>query len=128
MAELQHVTPDSFDDEVVRAETPVLLDFWGPRCGPCIQLDPFMADLSKELEGRVRVMKVVAPEARKLCIDLKVGGLPTIVAFAGGEEVGRLTGEISREEIRTLAAGLAAYVTMRSQQNDEVREEVTRNA
>lgn len=108
MGELLRITSDSFEEEVIKSPTPVVLDFWGPRCVPCIQLDPFVEDLSKEFAGRVKIAKVIAPEARKLCIDLKVMSLPTFLAFREGEEVQRITGEVSHEAIREMAETLTS--------------------
>jgi thioredoxin 1 len=106
--EVLKVTPESFEDEVVTSSVPVVLDFWGPQCIPCIQLDPFIAELSQEYEGRVKVAKVIAPESRKLCGQLKVMGLPTFLAFKDGLEINRLVGdEVTQESITKLVEGLA---------------------
>jgi thioredoxin 1 len=83
MALLQ-VTDENFDAEVRESRIPVLIDFWGPRCAPCIALDPVMVDLSEEYRDRAKIVKVVAPESRKLCGSLRVMGLPTMMAFSDG--------------------------------------------
>jgi thioredoxin 1 len=108
MSGLQEVQVDTFDEEVIRSVVPVLLDFWGPRCVPCIQLDPFVEELSQEFAGRIKIAKVIAPANRKLAIQLKVFGLPTFLAFAQGKEVARVAGEVSRESIREMAEALAS--------------------
>jgi thioredoxin 1 len=104
MSAMKTVSMSTFEEDVRRAELPVVLDFWGPRCVPCVRLEPHVERLSDEFSGRVEIRKVVAPENRRLCIDLRVMSLPTIVAFAGGREVKRLSGEaeVSRESIRGL--------------------------
>jgi thioredoxin 1 len=107
VGELPLVTTETFGDEVEASSVPVLLDFWGPRCAPCIALDPFVEELRAELEGRVKVAKVIAPDNRKLCIDLQVGGLPTFLAFKGGQEVDRLTGDVGKESLRELVERIA---------------------
>ena len=102
MALLQ-ITDDNFDAEVRDSEIPVLIDFWGPRCAPCIALDPVMVDLSAEYRDRVKIVKVVAPESRKLCGTLRVMGLPTMMAFSGGEETTRIGGDdLSEADVRKL--------------------------
>lgn len=110
MSGLRTVSAETFRQDVLEATEPVLLDFWGPQCVPCVRLEPFVAGLSEEFAGRVTIGKVVAPENRRLCIDLRVMSLPTILAFVDGEEVGRLTGEneVTRETIRTLVERVAA--------------------
>lgn len=110
MGEIPKVTHESFEDEVLNSRTPVVIDFWGPRCVPCIQLDPLIEELSEEFQGRVKIAKVIAPEARKLCIELKVMSLPTFLAFRDGEETHRITGEVSQHAIRDLAETLASGI------------------
>lgn len=94
------VTTETFDPEVVRAEQPVLVDFWGPRCGPCLALMPVVEELAREYDGRLKIVKINAQENRKLCARLKVIGLPTFLFFGRGREMGRLTGPITADELR----------------------------
>ena len=93
-------------------EGSVLVDFWGPRCQPCLAMMPTVARLEEEAAGAVRVVKVNAPEAREICRELKVFGLPTYVLMRDGEELERLSGDVSREDIErafeTLKGGVAA--------------------
>jgi thioredoxin-like negative regulator of GroEL len=79
----------------------VLVDFWGPACAPCIALMPSIEALAERHGGRLRLVKVNAPENRGICRDLRVFGLPTYVLFRDGEEVRRLSGDPSIEEIAT---------------------------
>jgi thioredoxin 1 len=106
MGDVPLITSETFDSEVRESSTPVLLDFWGPRCIPCIQLDPFVESLRNEVDGQVKVAKIIAPENRKLCAELKVAGLPTFLAFKDGNEVDRLTGNVSRDQLKELVARL----------------------
>lgn len=99
---LMQVTGETFDTEVLGSSVPVVLDFWGPRCIPCIQIEPFVEELSDRYAGKLKIAKVIAPQNRKLCISLKVMGLPTFLAFDHGGEVGRLTGEVSRDSLRQM--------------------------
>ncbi|MDQ2984071.1 MAG: thioredoxin family protein [Actinomycetota bacterium] len=81
------------------SEGAVLADFWGPTCGPCIAMMPTVESLEAEFGGVVRVVKVNAPEARQVCRDLKVFGLPTYVLMRDGEEIDRLTGDVSKADL-----------------------------
>ena len=107
MSDVLRITTESFDEEVMSSPVPVVLDFWGPQCIPCIQLDPFVEKLSEEFDGRVKVAKVIAPENRRLCGKLKVMGLPTFLAFNEGVEVERITGDVTQETLRDLVESLA---------------------
>ena len=109
MSSLSHVTTDSFDQDVLQSPEPVVLDFWGPRCVPCIEIEPFVESLSAEFAGKVRIAKVIAPENRKLCISLRVSGLPTFLAFRNGVEAQRLIGDnVTREAVRQMVESLGA--------------------
>lgn len=92
---------DNYEDEVNGSEKPVLVDFWGPRCGPCIALMPSVEELEKTYEGKLKVAKLNATENRMLCAKLRVMGLPTFLFYKDGAEVNRLTGEsVSISEIK----------------------------
>jgi thioredoxin 1 len=102
MSEVIQLTVENFNEVVQQSDIPVVIDFWGPQCIPCKQLDPFMDALSEEFNGVVKFTKVVAPENRKLCIDLRVMGLPSILAYKDGTEIERLGVDATPESIRTL--------------------------
>jgi thioredoxin 1 len=70
----------------------VLLDVWGPQCAPCMALMPAVEALGRKYDGRIVLLKLNAPENRKLCRDLRIAGLPAYVTFRDGVEVERLTG------------------------------------
>ena len=87
----------------------VLLDVWGPQCAPCMALMPAVEDLGERYEGRVRLLKLNAPENRKVCRDLRVAGLPVYITMRDGVEVERLTGNgISIDDIEAAVGRLLA--------------------
>lgn len=86
------LTKDNFDAEVKESDMPVLVDFWGPQCGPCKALMPQVEALEKEYEGKVKFTKVNVSGNRRVAIANKVMGLPAILFWKGGEEVARLGG------------------------------------
>lgn len=90
-------TVETFDELV--SEGSVLVDFWGPRCQPCLAMMPTIAKLEEEAGGAVRVVKVNAPESRQVCRDLRVFGLPTYVLMRDGVELERLSGDVSRADV-----------------------------
>jgi thioredoxin 1 len=96
------VTKETFNDEVLEADLPVVVDFWGPQCVPCLALMPNVEALSQKYAGRVKIAKLEAPKNRRLCLDLKVLSLPTILFYKGGKEVKRLAGnDVSLNSIET---------------------------
>ena len=99
-------TVDTYGD--LTGEGSVLVDFWGPRCQPCLAMMPTIAKLEEEAGGAVRVVKVNSAENREICRDLRVFGLPTYVLMRDGEELERLSGEVSKTEIERAFATLVA--------------------
>jgi len=87
------VSKDTFPEEVINAAEPVLVDFWGPSCQPCLALMPFVHELAEKYSGKVKVVKVDSSKNRRLCIDLKVMSLPSFLLYRAGQELGRLTGK-----------------------------------
>lgn len=82
------VTRDDFWDTV--ADGLVLVDVWSPQCQPCLALGPQLEELAEQRD-ELTLAKVEAPKSRRLCMDLKVMGLPTLLLFRDGEEVARMT-------------------------------------
>jgi thioredoxin len=104
-------TPETFGD--LTNEGSVFVDFWGPRCQPCLAMMPTIATLEEEAAGAVRVVKVNSVENRQVCRDLRVFGLPTYILMRDGNELERLTGEISREDVER------AFATLRDAEGGE---------
>ena len=88
MGEVVEVTRENFNELV--ADGQALVDVWGPQCAPCLALNPHVEKLAGERPD-LNVLKLEAPKARRLCIDLKVHGLPTFLLFRDGEEVDRIS-------------------------------------
>ena len=101
---LKEVSKDNFDQEVVESQQPVLVDFWGPRCGPCLALMPHVEEMASEYENALKVVKIDASQNRRLCLNLRVMNLPTYLVFKDGKEVDRLTGEVDRKKLSNFVA------------------------
>lgn len=87
------VNADTFEKEVVQSEVPVLVDFWGPRCGPCLALMPAVEGLADKYGGKFKLVKLDASQNKRFCLSMKVLGLPTYLFYNDGKEIDRLSGE-----------------------------------
>jgi thioredoxin 1 len=87
------VNKDNFAGEVLASSKPVLVDVWGPTCQPCLALMPQVEELANKYQDQVKVVKLNSAENRRLCIDLRVIGLPAFLLFKEGKEVERLSGK-----------------------------------
>ncbi len=103
---MQEVTKESFEDVVIQSKNPIVIDFWGPQCGPCLALTPKVEQLEKEYKNRIKIAKVEAPKNRRLCLSLKVMSLPTFLFYKDGEEMARLAGNVNIEGIRGAIEGM----------------------
>lgn len=94
------VDSGSFAQEVLQSEKPVVVDFWGPRCAPCLALMPQVEKLEAACADKAKFVKVDASKNRRLCLELRVMSLPTYLFYRNGEGVARLAGgEIKVQDI-----------------------------
>ena len=89
---MNEITDKDFEDKVLKSQTPVLVDFWAPWCGPCKMAGPVLEELSKEYQGKVEFMKVDVDENQESSQKYGVMSIPTTVLFKGEKEVGRQVG------------------------------------
>ena len=101
------VNRENYETEILQSKESILVDFWGPKCGPCLALMPVVERLEKEFDGKIKVAKVNAAENRMLCARLRVIGLPTFLLYKDGVEKRRLTGDqITEEDLLTVIQDL----------------------
>jgi thioredoxin 1 len=92
---------DNFETEILQAKEPLVIDFWGPRCQPCLSLMPAVEKFEQEYAGKIKVAKVNAEQNRMLCARLRVLGLPSFLFYHHGVEVKRLSGQtLTGKEIK----------------------------
>ena len=84
---------DNYENETLKSGQPVLVDFWGEQCKPCLALTPAVDKIEDDYSGKLKVAKVDAPKNRMLCARLRVMSLPTFILYKNGDEYKRLTGE-----------------------------------
>ena len=103
MAELV-LTEQNFEEEVLRAKQPVLVDFWATWCGPCRMLAPVIEEIANEYEGKVKVGKVNVDDERELALEYGVSSIPTLVVIRDGKAVKGVVGLHNLEQLKALLA------------------------
>ena len=79
------VTDATFDSEVLKSDKPVLVDFWAPWCGPCIQLGPVIDQIADATVGKARVAKVNVDDCQQVASKYRINSIPALLIFNGGE-------------------------------------------
>ncbi len=110
MAEMvRPITDAVFESVVLKAQGPVLVDFWAPWCGPCRQLAPTLEAFAAEHAGRIKVVKLNTDDNQEMSARYRVMSIPTLILFQNGEEKDRIVGAVSQAELnRRLAPVLQA--------------------
>ncbi|MGB4058303.1 MAG: thioredoxin [Alphaproteobacteria bacterium] len=93
------VTDNNFEAEVLKAEGPVLVDFWAEWCGPCKALSPVIDQLSEELSGKVKIVKVNIDQAPNAPTKYGVRGIPTLMIFKNGEIIDTRVGGMPKAQL-----------------------------
>ena len=101
MAELT-ITQQNFEQEVLLAKEPVLVDFWATWCGPCRMLAPVIEEIANEYAGKVKVGKVNVDDERELALEYGVSSIPRVMVFQNGEVKQTSVGYRPKEEIEQL--------------------------
>jgi thioredoxin 1 len=93
------VTDDSFENDVIQANKPVLVDFWATWCGPCLMIAPILEEIADEYTDQVTVAKLDVDENPQTPAQFGVMGIPTLILFKEGETVERITGYMPKDRL-----------------------------
>lgn len=93
---------NNFEEEVLKSEKQVLIDFWASWCGPCRMMSPVIDEIAEEMGDSIKVGKINIDEEKELAIKYDVMSIPTFIVFKNGNEVGRSVGVQDKEEIKAM--------------------------
>jgi thioredoxin 1 len=108
VANVVEVTDETFEAEVIKAETPVLVDFWAPWCGPCKALGPVLSEIADERNAEIKVVKVNIDDNQEYAFKLGVMSIPTLVVFKDGQPIDKIVGAHPKTTIDARINKLAA--------------------
>ena len=106
--DIKHVTDASYQQDVLEAELPVVVDFWAPWCGPCRMVSPVVEELAKESLGRVAFAKMNTDENPDTPTSLGIRGIPTLIFYLNGEEADRVVGFAPKQVLKRKVEALLA--------------------
>jgi thioredoxin 1 len=102
------VTSATWEQEVLKAPGLVLVDFWAVWCGPCRMVAPIVDEISKEYEGKLKVMKLNTDENPDVAGKYRIMGIPTLMFFKGGQTVDQVVGAVPKAQLKSKVDALLA--------------------
>ena len=97
--QIVHVSDSSFEQDVLKSNVPVLLDFWAEWCGPCKMIAPILDQIAEEYAGKVLVAKMNVDENPKTPLKFSVRGIPTLILFKNGQLQGQKIGAVRKADV-----------------------------
>lgn len=105
MASVVKLTPETFDDVVLKSKVPVFVDFWASWCLPCKAVEPILGTLAKEYEGRATIAKLQVDQYPGLREKYQIQGVPSFLVFVDGEAKAREVGALPPDRLRGMLEG-----------------------
>jgi thioredoxin 1 len=102
---IKHVTDASFEDDVLKSNQPVLVDYWAEWCGPCKMIAPILDDVSKAYEGKLQIAKMNVDENQDVPGKFGIRGIPTLMLFKGGQLAATKVGALSKAQLTAFLDG-----------------------
>jgi thioredoxin 1 len=90
------LSEDNWEQEVLKSDTPVLVDFWAQWCGPCRMVAPVLDQIASEMDGKVRVAKLDVDSNQKIAYQFQVSSIPTFILFKNGQMADRMMGAMPK--------------------------------
>lgn len=100
MAEgFKEISDNTFDQEVLKADTPVLVDFWAPWCGPCKAIAPVLEEIGKDYEGKLKIVKCNVDDNPATPSDYGIRAIPTLILFKDGKKMEQIVGMVQKAKL-----------------------------
>lgn len=96
------ISESNFDETVMNAANPVLVDFWAPWCRPCRAISPLIDEMAREYEGKLSVYKLNVDDNPKIPEKFSIRAIPTVIVFKNGEPADRVTGAVSKGSLKEM--------------------------
>ena len=93
------ITDANFQQEVINSEVPVLIDFWAIWCGPCKMIAPFVEEIAKDYDGKIKVGKLDVDSNPQVSMNYGIRSIPTLLIFKGGKVVDQIIGAVPKNMI-----------------------------
>lgn len=97
MAEFPQVTDSTFEEEVLKSDLPVLVDFWAPWCGPCLMIAPMLEELAQEYDGRMKVVKLNVDVNPVTAAKYGIFSIPSVLLFKGDKVATQIVGAVPKK-------------------------------
>ncbi len=102
---IKHVSDASFEADVLKSGTPVLVDYWAEWCGPCKMIAPLLDEVSKDYSGRLQIAKMNVDENRDVPAKFGIRGIPTLMLFKDGQLAATKVGMLSKSQLTSFIDG-----------------------
>lgn len=102
---IKHVSDSSFESDVLKSDTPVLVDYWAEWCGPCKMIAPILDDVANDYQGKLQIAKMNVDENRDVPAKFGIRGIPTLMLFKDGQLAATKVGALSKAQLTAFLDG-----------------------